>query len=65
MRASPHRHRSGLVEMKWIGECPRCGAQVVDAHENLARAWEVAHATYGCSRPLVLDESGRGWRPAT
>ncbi|RTL69504.1 MAG: hypothetical protein EKK42_05100 [Pseudonocardiaceae bacterium] len=63
MRSQDQRYESGLVERVWIGECPRCGAQVRVHHPTQAQGWETVHARSGCGRALVPDESGRGWRP--
>ncbi|GAA4682131.1 hypothetical protein GCM10023215_15050 [Pseudonocardia yuanmonensis] len=57
------RYESGLIEAIWVGECPACGATVRVNHPAQARSWESAHSRCGCGRPLVPDETGRGWRP--
>jgi hypothetical protein len=61
MRCSEHTYPSGLVETTWLAECGLCRAEVRIVREDLARSWERAHAHFGCMRPLVPDESGRGW----
>jgi hypothetical protein len=61
MRRNDHMYPSGLVETTWIAECGTCQAAVSLTRVDLARAWEHSHAQHGCMRPLIPDESGRGW----
>jgi len=63
VRRNDQRYESGLVERVWVGECRSCGAQVRVHTAAQARSWEAAHGRTGCGRDLVLDETGRGWRP--